>query len=395
MKYTFFKILLWIGYLGLPFSLLGNSFVVLSLGFPFLVMSGLCGLILFIRSQSINREYLFLGAMFAIVPVITSLFAFDVGASLIRSMSGLFGYLIFICLISLYQRRKFILNDCLYIITSSGVVLSLYYIVNFSLQSAQYGFSLVISERTVGGLASLPWGASNIISAVLLFSLIASLHLINVNKKINLIHVSALIILLGIFLTLSRTGIFLSLLLLAFYFFQKNFLRKLPALLFIIVIFSALMYSWSVIDPLSFESLLNDRVEVDGGNGRLDIWKEKLEFLAENISNPIGYYSSLYVFNGVSAHNFYITTLIEQSFLGLLSLCFLFYPFFRLKAFLNENRLILFGFFLCMINLFFEDANSNQQYIFIFWLYISIIYICIQNKNVTSKNIKTVPRMVY
>jgi hypothetical protein len=382
MSYTFLKIILWMGYLGLPFALLGNSLVVLSLGFPILCVCGLFGLALFTRSRSIDGGILFLGFGFAILPILTSFFAIDPGASLIRAISGLIGYLIFLYLISLSERKKNLLDDCLYIVTGSGVMLSLYYILNFSLQSVQSGFARVISERSVGGLASLPWGASNVISAVLFFSLATALYLVDKSKKLGLSHFALTIILFGICLTLSRTGIVLSFMLFAFYFAQNNLFSKLPVLLVIGVLLSGSIYYWSINDPNSFESVFTDRVEVEGGNGRLDIWAEKLDFFTANYNNPIGYYSSLYIFDGVSAHNFFITTLIEQSFVGLLSLSFLFYPFFRAKAFLSNDRMLLVGLFLGLVNLFFEDANSNQQYIFILWLYMAIIYIVIQRQNI-------------
>jgi O-antigen ligase len=203
-----------------------------------------------------------------------------------------------------------------------------------------------------------------------------------------------LIISSGIFLTLSRTGILLAAILLTFYFFQNNFFRKLPILLLISIILLGFTYYWSVNDPTSFESIFIDRVDVNGGNGRFDIWVQKVDFFTKNASNPIGYYSSLYVFDGVSAHNFFLTTLIEQSILGLLSLMFLFYPFFRKKAFLGQNRILIFGLLLCLANLFFEDANSNQQYIFTFWLYMTIVYTVMQGNSTQKVNITTTFRMV-
>jgi hypothetical protein len=387
MNYNWINKILWFGFLVLPFALLGDSLVVLSLGFPFLCICGFFGSFIFLKSQSLDRTALLLGLFFGITPLIMSGFSPDLGASFIRAASGFVGFLIFTYSVSIAKSKINLVQEYAYIITISGVILSLYYMINFLLKTLQYDFSKVISDRIVGGLASLPWGASNSISAVIFFSLITSLYLIGYSKKRTWLYISTFILVFGIALTLSRTGILMSLSVLVFYVFQKNFLSKLPILIIATLIVVLSLVAWSTNDNVSFQNVFSDRLDVSDGNGRSDSWVQKLNYFSSNPTNPIGYYGSNYIFEGYTAHNFYITTLVEQSVIGLLALSFVFYPFFRIKLFPEKDRILIIGQFLILFNLFFEDANFTQQYIFISWLYFTTLYVFIIQKSANNVSV--------
>jgi hypothetical protein len=389
MNYYWINRLLWVGFLTLPFALLGDSLVVLSLGFPFFCICGFFGIFLFLKSQSLDRTALLLGLFFAITPLIMSVFSPDVGASFIRAASGFVGFLIFAYSISIGKTKENLVQEYAYMITMSGVILSLYYMINFLLKTLKYDFAMVIADRIVGGLASLPWGASNSISAVIFFSLVTSLYLIDYSKKQFWLYIFIFILVSGIALTLSRTGILISLGILVFYVFQKNFMSKLPILITATLIVVLSLVAWSANDSVSFQNVFTDRLDVADGNGRSESWIQKINYFSSNPTNPIGYYGSNYIFEGFTAHNFYITTLVEQSVIGILALSFVFYPFFRSKLFLGRNMVLIVGLFLILFNLFFEDANFTQQYIFIFWIYFSLIYVFIIQKSSKIMSIHT------
>jgi hypothetical protein len=388
MKHYWINRILWVGFLGLPFALLGDSLLVLSLGFPFLCICAFFGTFLFLESNSLDRTALLLGLFFGISPLIMSAFSPDIGASFIRAASGFVGFLIFAYSVSIAKFKANLVQEYAYIITVSGVILSLYYIINFFIKTLQNDFSKVISDRIVGGLASLPWGASNSISAVIFFSLITSLYLISNSKKRMWLYISTFVLVSGIALTLSRTGILIALCVVVFYVFQKNFLSKLPILIVATLIVVSSLIAWSVNDSISFQNVFSDRLDISDGNGRTDSWVQKLNYLSSNLTSPIGYYGSNYVFEGFTAHNFFITTLVEQSVIGLFALSFVFYPFFRFKLFSGQNKIFIVGLFLILCNLFVEDANFTQQYIFISWLYFTMIYVfMIQNSRIRISNI--------
>jgi hypothetical protein len=380
MSLGVYKKFLWIGFLCLPFTLLGDKLVILSLGLPFLSVASLLGIFLMIQNRFSNLYSIFYALLFAITPIATSFFAFDVGASLIRSISGLVGFSIFAYSMSLSCIKKNFIIEYSYILSFSGLVLSLYYSINFILKSIQLGFGRVVTERAVGESASLPWGASNIISAVLFISLICSLYALSsiTNKKI-FVFIS-IIIFIGISLTLSRTGIIVSVILLLYYVLQTNLLKRLPVMLFLVILASSAILIWSTNDPELFEIVFNDRIEVNGGNGRFESWNEKLSYSVQHSFFPIGYYSSLYFFEGVTSHNFFITTFVEQSFLGIISLIFIFHPLFLYRQFSKKDRILFIGLCLIISNLFFEDAYFNEQYVFVLWLYLTIVYLYLDKK---------------
>jgi hypothetical protein len=269
-------------------------------------------------------------------------------------------------------------------ILTFGVILSLYYIINIIFKSIEFGFSSVISERFTGGLSSLPWGASNVVSAVLVFPVAVALARYDFcKKKVYILALS--VVSIGMLATLSRAAmIILMLYLISWILVKKKITFKfLLMLLFSSAIICSIFYIWAELSSDSFNLMFSDRfdkVNIFSGNSRLDSWVEKLKFFFNNPFYPIGYYGSLTIFEGFTAHNYFITVLLEQSFVGLIvNIIFLALPFcafFSLKAtfLIVHCRWYVLGLLFVSLNLFVEDANFTQQFILLFWAYMGLLY---------------------
>ena len=379
------KIFLCISFILLPFSTSPDDGFVFSFGIPFFTF--FVFLSTFFLMKSTARDYHY-SLIFPILVLFFIMFSTWISPTIYQSSARLFiniiGFSIFIAIYICIGRKIISEKFVLFNIIIFGVVLSVYYILNIMMASFKYGFSAVILERWTGGLSSLPWGASNVISAVLVFSVATTLVMFDRSRQ--KIYIFFLIIIsTGILATLSRTGIIILVLFLLFYVISE----KKKSILFVLFIFIfcsfllALFYAWDIIWNDSYEIILADRFSnenVFSAGGRVTIWVEKLEFFLENVLNPIGYYGSLHVFDGITAHNFFITVLLEQSFLGLMAnALFLFYPFViyishRKKYFKSGYKWYFYGLFIVIINLFIEDSNFTQQYILTFWVYMALIY---------------------
>lgn len=374
-----------IGFILLPFSTSPSSGAVVSFGLPALLICALLFLpYLIINYNKLSAYSVFFGGGYVLSIVIYSIVAPSPLQSAARVLPNLIGFIIFLgVLISLKTKlldELFILRVLMFF----GATLSLYYVINISYQSMNYGLDVVLLERFTGGLSGLPWGASNVISAVLLFSLFATIqkHVTHPGKLDKLFLV---LIVIGVLSTLSRTGFLLLIVTLFFLMFDKRFSRiafQWSLLILVVVLLAVAIGYNSGLDTNNFTSLIESRTsseEIVTGNSRLDSWIEKLNYIYNHPFQPIGYYGSLFVFDGLSAHNFFITTLLEMGPPGfIISVLFLFYPLYALKrsqsACKNGDKIIFYGLVIILINLQVEDPNYTQPYIFAFWLYMAVIY---------------------
>lgn len=374
-----------VGCMLLPFSTSPNSGVVFSFGIPFFVLYIIFSSNIYFKAGS-NTYHSILVFPISVV-ISTAVFTFlspEVDKSSIRLAVFVIGFLVFLSLFLRIKKDILTINyieDCLVLF---GAILSCYYIGNIVITSVSSGFGEVIIQRYVGGLSSLPWGASNVISAVIFFPLTAAIAAY-LRRKNNYYLVASVLMFLAILATMSRTGMVL---LVAMYFAsyfikEKITLKQVLLPLFAVLVTIMMLSIGKLYSEEAFELLLSDRFSENNlstGSGRYDSWTDKLTYASDNILDPIGYYASLYVFDGFTAHNYFITTLVEQSITGLIiNTLFLIIPFilYRYKVqplMRNTYKWYLLGLAVAMINLFFEDANFTQPYMLISWIYMSICY---------------------
>lgn len=262
---------------------------------------------------------------------------------------------------------------------SLGIILatsicSAYYTINILLAIAEHGADLVLIQRFVGGLMSLPWGASNSIAALLILGLGVLLIEAGRFRRSTWILLGALH-LVAILLTLSRNGIVVALILLAWG-GGRSVRRAMVGLL----ILAALLVTAVIgsIDLSAFDALIADRLT--GGsevsNGRIDTWTEKLDYFLANPLSPVGYYGNIYRFE-LSAHNFLLNTLVEQGVFGAVVGAFLFGWLlltggWRTAPSANGPSMSYRKLWALMaLNMAFEDPNFTQPFIVIFWLVVA------------------------
>ena len=288
------------------------------------------------------------------------------------------GYLIFLGLVGVLVVDRHAQDIVARMCIVSCCILATYFLVNFGLTALAIGVESVVVERYVGGAMSLPWGASNTIAQVLLLAFVFFALLEN-RKAIDSIFL--LIISLGILFTFSRSVIFLMLLMYLVIFGARQ-LGKFT----IYGVLSVFLIGFSVsIDFSSFEGFIADRINPEAiytGNSRLDVMVEKIDYLLSNSLTPIGYYGSLSYFEH-SAHNYWLTTLIEQSFIGII-VSFGFFLYVAYKAF-SKGAKVGNAFIVIMLALMVEDPHFTQPYIIIFWVLLGVL--------VSSKGVRcSVPR---
>lgn len=389
------ELLYLVGCLLLPFSTAPEDGVVFSFGIPFFALFVIALYTRIFSSRVVNYSAIIVVPFFMLIIMGISIgFSPNILQSLSRWSVNVLGFLLFCGILISIQNKVLSFAVFEMGVVVFGVLLSIYYLGNMAYNSLVFGAEQVVVERYVGGLASIAWGASNNISAVLIFSLATALAAHVRNEKRAFLSAS-FVISLCILATFSRTGYVLMLLI---YLARMMMLKRNPIpIVLLTVLAMVLAYGlvdyWREVDYESFERMFFDRFDQDNlitGNGRIDLWASRLEYFLNNPFQPIGYYGSLQVFDGVTAHNAYITLLLEQSILGLIvGAGFLVVPLYKAialgvnEAYTKSARLYLVGLVAIMINLFFEDANFTHQYILMLWIYMAIVY------GMTSSGIRT------
>lgn len=379
-------LLLFSGYVLLPFSTAPSDGGVVSFGLPLLAAYSLL-LIPFIvlNLKEIPTPAIVLGGGYVFSMGLSLVFAPELIKSIARFLPNLLGFFIFLGSILLLKKGLLKKVFVLKVFMIFGGCLASYYIINFYYQSINHGLEVVLLERYTGGLAGLPWGASNVISAVLFFSIFATIQLYAIGQnRVYLLFILMMIV--SIILTLSRAGLILLLISFVFSLFSKNMRKSFaPVLLSVFTLaFILLLLTIGDVRSVSVDHLIQSRISsenITSVNSRFDSWLEKIEYISRNPFGPIGYYGSLFIFDGLTSHNFLITSFLEMSFLGLFfGLCIFLFPFIcyyhvnSCKEAYDIKYLVL-GLFIVLINLQFEDANYTQPYIFSFWLYLALIYV--------------------
>lgn len=356
-----------VGMLLLSFSSSPGSGGVISYGTPFLLLAAFLFIPVFYNNLSrVNIQFLLWPTLFVVLIFLTSFLAVSPLASIVRAAANFVGYLMFLGLIAASMRHRVSVDSIARVLLMSGGVLAIYFLLNMVWQSFVFGFRAVILERYVGGAMSLPWGASNTIAQVLLLS-VGSYLAIDNKKKIDIIFL--MFISLAILFTFSRS---VSVLLICMLYIVMGFRRF--AVFVMLGALAAFIYAvFQGGSSVGYDTFISSRLNVEdmqSGNGRLDTAFEKLSYFFNHPFEPIGYYSSIYNFT-LSAHNYWITTLVEQSFFSVI-ISLLFFCSVGKMA-LATSRKLFYGFLVVMLGLMVEDPNFVQPYIVSFWVYFAVI----------------------
>jgi hypothetical protein len=367
-KYLAFFVL---GMILLGFSTSPEDGGVLSFGTPFFIAAMLAFMpVIFRYLADMDWRFFLFPFLYIFLIVVMTAFSFSPFQSSVRAFFNIVGFVVYLGLICSVLSQRLSVQALARILIFSGAVLAMYFIVNFFLSSMEHGIQQVILERYVGGAMSLPWGASNTIAQVLLLSAV-SYTILDERRKFDFLMFCLLA--LGICLTFSRSNMLLLLLL----FFVVFRVRQLIMVGFVSVFVLGVFFAYMVIsvgwDLSGFDTFLSSRTDVEllaTGNGRLQTMMEKIDYLVDHPFEPIGYYSSLFHFE-LSAHNFWMTSLIEESLVAVLvSLGFF---FFVGRTVFRRDRNVFFGFLIIMMALMVEDPHFTQQYITSFWVYLALL----------------------
>jgi len=351
----------------LPFSTGPESGGVLSFGLPFFVLAALLVPPILARNAArIDGGAVLLATCFVALIVASTVFSLNRGPASVRAAVNLVGFLVFLGRLAMVAFGRYPAQRLARICMLSCAVLSAYFIVNFALAASSHGIGAVILERYVGGAMSLPWGASNTIAQVLLLAFVAYTTLEDPGPRDKAAMVLASC---AILLTFSRSVGMLMLLMWAIVFG----LRRTVIFAGCVTGGVAALFSAGVLEASRFEAFLASRLNPEKlmtAGGRFDTMAEKLGYFLANPTEPIGYYASLSVFD-LSAHNYWLTTLVEQSFAAVV-VSLLFFVYIWAKALFKKPNVAL-AFMVVMLALMIEDPHFTQPYIMLFWSIVALV----------------------
>jgi O-antigen ligase len=388
----------------LPFSTEGGTnsgSVVITFALPFLVF-----LSVFIGYNFINttgkiiypselKFSILCGFLHTFSILLSSLMNQDLRVAFARSIFHLFGFVIFLYITSNCHPAKnaaLAYNKISMIFVLSGFIMSIYFIGNFLLAVQQNSIGQVLLERTKGGLLGLPWGVSNTIAACLMMPLFSALERIlnaNKNKEVNTAFTLFTIItmIIAIVITQSRNAIISSMIgIILISGLTKN--KKLIFSLIItisIILFTVISLYSQELDAI-FAARIGDGAEdMEGFNGRTSVWETAILYFSQHPLQPVGYFGMIGEI-GHTAHNVFLTTLIDQGILGLFTyLLFLMSNFsFCLKKMFNHYLLpatkrrmafYVISMLSVLLQLQFEDSNFAVQNIIYQWTFLALMYL--------------------
>lgn len=388
--------LLGLGMLLMPFSTgPGPDSFVIPFGLPFLIVAASLALpYLFVKLVNFKSNVLmllilpFLHVVWLGFTVVSA--SLQLTASGARAAVEFVGFLIFAYIISVSTSGRdgklVFYNRGLRVFVLSGGVLALYFLFSFYFAVDSYGAIAVLLSRYTGGLMSLPWGASNTIASILIMPIFVAFGLAYLGQGrqrfFSLLFAFAMFT--AVLVTQSRSalasiliGIFLLLVV------KRTALPIIGIVGIIIVVLLTGYFSGPDVLEIVFDKRFGDIAELSTLNGRFDIWEIALDYYMNQPLDPIGYYSSQYVF-GFSPHNLVITTLIEQGVPGLFLIIALYFSgmLSSLRSSLNnkESNISMAAFFFCgIITLFidaqFEDAQFTYPFIVYFWFFLGLLFL--------------------
>jgi hypothetical protein len=378
------RLSLFLGVSGLwlmPFSTSPEQGGVIAFGLPLiaiallLVPEKVLGVLL--RETGTLGALIVVAGFLALIPLPLSIISPDPAASSARAFVFLFGYVFSLWMIAyssdpshyVWIKRGYF---------GFGLILSTYYIANFAIRTAELGLATVALERYVGGGASLPWGASNVVAGVILLTLLAYLAL-NTKELGGWAKFLPAASIAAITLTFSRTVLFYTVISLFVLSRRSGSRQILNSFLFIALVAGAVGWWLTSTDGNAIEQLLENRIdagEVSGAGGRTDIWLDRIPRIPEGLVFPFGYYSSIYIL-GDSPHNYFITVALEQGMLGaVISVAFFSLLFYYLRPEKKSSHkgtgsaktpMLRFIWIVVLGHLMVEDLNFIQPYMIAFW----------------------------
>ncbi|WP_309742607.1 O-antigen ligase family protein [Chamaesiphon sp. OTE_20_metabat_361] len=378
----------------------GGSFVI-TFAFPFLIL-----LFFFIAGSYIVRKErvnypndLKLSLLFAAINLfaifIASLMNENLIMSFARSVFDLFGFTIFLYIIShasKSQNAALVYSKISQVFVWSGVIMSAYFIVNFLLAVQQNSLDKVLLERENGGLMSLPWGASNTIAGCLMMPFFLALDRAFNTKSLKfnsraMMFLAMLLIMFAIIVTQSRNVITTLLLGMTFVgILTKNVKSTVLFLVTVITTVTAIAILSGQDLSSIFEARIGDQAQDVGGfNGRTILWDASIIYFALHPFSPLGYFGMLGEM-GHTGHNIFLTTLLERGILGLVAyILFLINNLgFSLKKIFDKSlsfairrrmTLYLIAMLSILLQLQFEDSNLTAQNIVYQWIFLALMYI--------------------
>ncbi len=372
-----FRFLMFFSLLLLAFSTTKEQGGVVTFAAPFLGLTILALLPFALPNLLRIDGYVFiLSLSYITVMAVATLLSSDVVQSFVRFFFYLVAVVLFWLLLAVKDRFSVNIEYLAKVVQIAGISVSFYFISNFVYQSIEHGLVNVIYERHVGGMMSLPWAASNVIAQVLLLCLFSCLF---VESKSTFSNFCVFIFFLAIVLTLSRSVLLLSLPMVLIY---LGFIRFSIAfsILAAFITYWLTIYAADLIDLTGFYDFIERRTnanELLSGNDRFDLSLSKIEYFLQHPFEPVGFYSSINQFQS-TAHNYWITTLVEQSLFALLVSILLFSLFFIRACQLGFK--IGFGFFMVMMGLSVEDPQFTQQYTILIWMVFLMIQVLYEKK---------------
>jgi len=311
-------------------------------------------------------------------------------ASSARATVEFVGFLVFTYILSSvatnHDGRLMLYGRGLEILTLSGTILALYFLFSFFSAIESYGAIPVLLSRYTGGLMSLPWGASNTIASILIMPLFVAFGLayFGQGRTRFFFLLSALTMFTAVLVTQSRSGLASILAGIFLVLVIRKTVRPIVGIagIAIAVLSVGYMYGPDALE-IVFDTRLGNIAELSTLNGRLDLWGVALDYYQTRPLDPIGYYSSQYVF-GFSPHNLVITTLIEQGLPGLILIIALYFlgilTSLRSAFDPNNPNSGMAAFFLCgLMTLFvdaqFEDAQFTYPFIIYFWFFLALLFL--------------------
>jgi O-antigen ligase len=391
----------------LPFSTEGgegSKSVVVTFAFPFIILLLISIIYNYLnrRDEIIYHEELKLTILLAILHVfsifISSLMNHELQVSFARAIFHLFGFTIFLYVISNSSTSKnasLAYNNVAMMFILSGFIMSAYFIGNFLFAIQQNSLEQVLLERSKGGLLGLPWGVSNTIAGCLMMPLFSALdRIINVSREktnssnIKLTFFMMIIIIFAIILTQSRNAIIA--LMIGMIFVGSLTKRKKPIIILFIVV--ALILAMFVsfysqeLDGIFSARIGDGAADIEGFNGRTSVWEISLLYFSKHPFQPVGYFGMLGEI-GHTAHNVFLTTLIEQGIVGLIT-----YILFTINNFSfcinklslkyvqserSKRRAVFYiiSMFSILLQLQFEDSNLTAQNIIYQWIFLALVYL--------------------
>jgi len=380
------------GLMLLPFSTpAGAGSFVVSFGLPFLAVTATLyggARILDLRVPARN-----------ILPAVTALLlvaALVIGTinsparlqSAARLVPNTLGGVLFLYVLSGFFRERVPGRDAytrlvdLYI--ASAAIVAFYFILVFIRGVAQVGLAGVFVDRVVGGVISLPWGATNVIASTLLLP-----AMLTYGRRGWWPMLSRALMIACIVLTLSRgaggallAGMFILLLIHAQT--RRQVLRDL--LIGFVLALGVDLWSGGLISEQVLQAIV-DRLEspdVRTFGLRASYWAYFLGILRENLLFGVGYYASIPVY-GEGGHSLLLTTLVERGIIGaaLSSVILLVAGHVAVRNWLRADTpdarlataVFIAGSAASLLHLLIEDANVTQQYMIYSWIALALPFL--------------------